>query len=101
LAWNIAFTSKHWGSLAAFEPRQPLSAAGRQYGISGNSFVAIVEFGPKVRAWAVSTGGASGHPDSRHFADQVQRYIDGRLRPVYLYPDQLKGHIERVYRPGM
>jgi acyl-homoserine-lactone acylase len=24
----------------------------------------------------------------------------GDLQPVYFYPDDLKGHIERVYKPG-
>jgi len=35
-----------------------------------------------------------------HFADQIDRYATGRLRPVYFYPDELAGHVERVYRPG-
>jgi acyl-homoserine-lactone acylase len=30
----------------------------------------------------------------------VQRYADGNLRPVYFYPKDLEGHIERSYRPG-
>ena len=46
------------------------------------------------------SGGASGHPESKHFVDQVQRYADGDLRPVYFHPKDLEGHIERSYRPG-
>ena len=72
----------------------------KYYGDEGNSFVAIVEFGPRVRAVAVSTGGESGRPGSNHFQDQAERYITGQLRPVYFYPDELKGHVERVYHPG-
>jgi acyl-homoserine-lactone acylase len=53
-----------------------------------------------VRARAVTAGGESGHPQSRHFKDQVQRYSTGNLREVYFYPDQLKGHTERNYHPG-
>jgi acyl-homoserine-lactone acylase len=49
---------------------------------------------------AVMAGGQSGDPASRHFADQIGRYAEGRLRPVYFYPDELKGHVERRYRPG-
>ena len=56
--------------------------------------------GPRVRAMAVTAGGESGDPRSPHFADQAQRYATGNLRPVYFYPDQLGGHIERRYRPG-
>jgi len=49
---------------------------------------------------AVTAGGESGHIDSRHFNDQAERYATGNLRPVYFYPDQLQGHIERQYQPG-
>jgi acyl-homoserine-lactone acylase len=48
----------------------------------------------------VTAGGESGHQDSRHFNDEAQRYASGDLREVYFYPAQLKGHTERVYRPG-
>jgi acyl-homoserine-lactone acylase len=94
----IAFTSNEWGSLAAFEAKR-YPGTKRHYGTSGNSFVAVVEFGPKVRAWAVTTGGESGHRGAKHFEDQVQRYAEGNLRPVYFYPGELKGHVERIYQP--
>ena len=96
----IPFVSAQWGSLASFgAARQPGTV--RYYGTSGNSFVAAVEFGgPRVVARAVTAGGESGDPASRHFADQAQRYAAGALRPVYFYPDELAGHVERVYHPG-
>jgi acyl-homoserine-lactone acylase len=62
--------------------------------------VAVVEFGPRVRAMAVTAGGESGDPASKHFDDEAERYAQGRLREVYFWPDQLAGHIERVYHPG-
>ena len=34
------------------------------------------------------------------FNDQGARYATGDLREVYFYPNQLKGHTERVYQPG-
>jgi acyl-homoserine-lactone acylase len=95
----VPFTSSQWGSLAAFEPNRT-SGTRRRYGFKGNSFEAVVEFGPKIRAWAVTTGGESGHPSSPHFRDQQQLYVSGHLRTVYFYPSELKGHTERVYRPG-
>ena len=48
----------------------------------------------------MSAGGESGDPQSRHFDDQARRYTTGDLREVYFYPSQLKGHVEREYRPG-
>ncbi|MFZ4601314.1 MAG: penicillin acylase family protein [Caulobacterales bacterium] len=95
----IGFTSQRWGSLPAFVTR-PRPGTKRYYGDSGNSFVAIVEFGPRVRAVAVTSGGQSGDPGSRHFFDQADRYVRGDLRRVYFYPDELEGHVERRYHPG-
>ena len=95
----VPFTSSQWGSLAAFGA-QRYPGTRRYYGNRGNSFVAVVEFGPTVRALAVSTGGASGDPASKHFLDQAQRYADGNLRPVYFYPTDLQAHTERSYHPG-
>jgi acyl-homoserine-lactone acylase len=95
----IGFTSSRWGSLAAFGAnRYPGTRC--FYGTLGNSFIAAVEFGPKVEAWAVSVGGESGDPHSRHFLDQAQRYADGNFRKVYFYPADLIGHIEKRYQPG-
>jgi acyl-homoserine-lactone acylase len=95
----VGFSSARWGSLASFGAA-PRGGSKRWYGTSGNSFVAVVEFGPRVRARAVTAGGESGHPGSPHFNDQAGRYATGDLREVYFHPDQLKGHVERVYKPG-
>ena len=70
------------------------------YGTSGNSFVAVVEFGKKVRAKAITAGGESGDPKSRHFSDQAVRFANGTLRDVYFYPEDLEKHITKKYHPG-
>ena len=95
----VPFASGSVGSLASFGARA-YAGSKRIYGTSGNSFVAVVEFGDRVRAKAVSAGGQSGHPESKHFNDQAERYASGRLRDVYLYPEDLQGHVEREYHPG-
>jgi acyl-homoserine lactone acylase PvdQ len=95
----VGFTSSRWGSLASFGARS-YKGSKKIYGTSGNSFVAVVEFGDSVRARAVSAGGESGHPESKHFNDQAVRYSTGDLRDVYYYRSQLKGHTEREYHPG-
>ena len=95
----VGFTSSRWGSLASFGAR-PYPGTKRFYGTSGNSFVAVVEFGDRVRARAVTAGGLNSDPASPHFNDQAERYATGNLRDVYFYPDQLEGHIEREYHPG-
>jgi acyl-homoserine-lactone acylase len=61
--------------------------------------VAIIEFGPRISARAITMGGESGNPKSPHFNDEAARYSDGSLREVYFYPDQLLHHAERDYHP--
>ncbi len=95
----VPFTSALWGSLASFGAHQYPNTR-KWYGTSGNSFVAVVEFGPRVRALAVTAGGESGDPASAHFDDQARRYANGDLREVYFYPDQLAAHAQKMYHPG-
>ncbi len=95
----VGFTSSRWGSLASFGART-YKGTKKMYGTTGNSFVAVVEFGDQVRAKAITAGGESGDPKSPHFGDQAQRYSTGGLRDVYFYPAQLTGHTERRYHPG-
>jgi acyl-homoserine-lactone acylase len=96
----VGFTSNKWGTLASFGASQKPGTK-RWYGTNGNSFVAVVEFSPSgPRARAVTAGGESGHPTSPHFDDEAERYVSGDLRQVYFMPAQLRGHTERVYRPG-
>jgi acyl-homoserine-lactone acylase len=96
----VPFTSAQWGSLASYRAKT-YPGTRRRYGTSGNTFVAVVEFGKdSVRAKAVTPGGESSDPKSPHFNDQAERYATGNLREVYFYPGQLEGHTESVYHPG-
>ena len=94
----VGFTSAVWGSLASFGARS-YPGTKKWYGTSGNSFVAVVEFGDKVRAKAVTAGGESGSPGSKHFNDEALRYSTGALRDVYFYPADVRAHMEREYKP--
>jgi acyl-homoserine-lactone acylase len=95
----VPFTSSRWGSLASFGARS-YNGSKKIYGTSGNSFVAVVEFGDRVTARAITAGGQSGDPASPHFNDQAERYASGNLRDVYFYRTDLEGHTEREYHPG-
>jgi acyl-homoserine lactone acylase PvdQ len=95
----VMFASARWGSLASFGARA-YPQTKKWYGTSGNSFVAVVEFGDQVRAKAVTAGGLNSVPGSKHFNDQADRYATGNLRDVYFYREQLKGHTEKEYKPG-
>jgi acyl-homoserine lactone acylase PvdQ len=95
----VGFTSSRWGSLASFGART-YQGTKKMYGTSGNSFVAVVEFGDQVKARAVTAGGESGDMASPHFGDQAERYSTGSLREVYFYPAQVQAHTEKQYHPG-
>lgn len=95
----VPFTSARWGSLASFGAR-PYPNTKKWYGTSGNSFVAVVEFGDSVRARAVTAGGESGDPASPHFDDQAANYAMGALREVFFYRPDIEAHAQRTYAPG-
>jgi acyl-homoserine lactone acylase PvdQ len=91
--------SSYWGSLAAFGNRSMLTTR-RIYGTRGNSFVAVVEFGEKVKAKTLLAGGQSGDPGSPHFDDQAQRYVDGEFKDAAFYREDVERRAERTYHPG-
>ena len=95
----IGMASGRWGALAAFGARS-VNGSKKLYGYRGNSFVAVVEFGDKVKAKSLLAGGQSGDPDSAHFYDQAQPYAQGKFKDVAYYKqDVLKRAVER-YQPG-
>ena len=93
----MGLASAALGSLPSYET---VWHQGKQYGVAGNSFVAAVSFGPKIRAKSISTGGKSFSSSSKHFTDQVQRFIDGKLKDVYFYKEDVTKHAEKIYHPG-
>ncbi len=94
----VGFASAQWGSLASFGSR--FYGTKKMYGTSGNSFVAAVEFGPRVRAKSVLAGGVSGDPKSPHFYDQAEMYSKGQFKDVLFYREDVEKHAERTYQPG-
>jgi len=95
----IGFASGRWGALAAFGARYDNNTK-KIYGTRGNSFVAVVEFGDKVRAKSLLAGGQSGHPSSPHFDDQAQRYADAAFKEVAYYKEDVLARAEAQYHPG-
>jgi acyl-homoserine-lactone acylase len=95
----VGFTSARWGSLAAYGQRT-FNGTKRIYGTRGNSFVAVVEFGDKIKAKAITAGGQSGDPASPHFNDQAALYAAGKLRDVFFYAQDIEKNTERKYHPG-
>lgn len=95
----IGLASGRWGALASFGAR-PYDTK-RIYGTSGNSFVAVVEFGEKVKAKSMLAGGQSGDPESPHFDDQSQRYADVLFKDVAYYRNDVEQRAKHTYHPGV
>lgn len=95
----VGMASGRWGALASFGARK-FPGTNRIYGYAGNSFVAVVEFGEKVKAKSLLAGGQSGDPDSPHFFDQAQRYADVRFKEVAYYREDVEARATATYHPG-
>ncbi len=95
----IGFAPSRWGALASFDMKKP-HLTRKIYGAVGNSFVAVVEFGPQIHAKALMSGGESGNPSSKHFGDQSEIYSKGQFRDVLFYRPDVLAHAERTYHPG-
>jgi len=96
----IGFASGRWGALAAYGARYTAEGAKKLYGTRGNSFVAAVEFGEKVKAKTILAGGQSGDPRSPHFADQIQKYADVKWKDVPFYKEDVLKRAKKTYVPG-
>lgn len=94
----VGLASGNWGALASFGTRG--SDTKRIYGVYGNSFVAVVEFGNKVKAKSMLAGGQNSDPASPHFYDQAQRYADVQFKDVAYYKEDVTARAKRTYRPG-
>ncbi|PWF47699.1 penicillin acylase family protein [Massilia glaciei] len=98
-SYPVAFPSAAWGALASFGMTAKQTTK-RLYGDRGNSFVAAVEFGPRVRAKSILAGGQSGDPASPHFNDQAEMYSKGEFKDVLFYKADIERHLARKYHPG-
>jgi acyl-homoserine-lactone acylase len=94
----VGLAASKWGALASFDATYPRKTK-RIYGSVGNSFIAAVEFGPTVHAKAIMSGGESGDPNSPHFTDQAQMFVQGRFRDVLFSREDVMAHAERSYHP--
>ncbi len=95
---RVGLTGSGFGQLPSFQSRTVNTQ--KRYGYSGNSFVAAVEFGPKVKAKSIMTGGQSFNPSSKNFTDQAQGIIDGKFKDVLFYKNDVLKHVQKTYHPG-
>jgi len=62
--------------------------------------VAAVEFGERLKAKSIITGGQSFDPASKHFNDQAAMFVEGKFKDVLFYKENVLNNAERSYHPG-
>ncbi len=95
----VGFVASTWGMLPSFVSRT-YPGTKKRYGYNGNSFVCAVEFGKKIKAKSLLTGGESGNENSKHFFDQALMYSKGQFKDVLFYKEDVMKHVEKSYHPG-
>jgi acyl-homoserine lactone acylase PvdQ len=94
----VPFSSSAWGQLPSYTSRS-IQGSKKWYGVNGNSFIAAVEFGPKIKAYSLLAGGQSGDSTSPHFFDQGKNYTDGKFKEVYFFKSDVMKHVVSSYHP--
>ena len=95
----VGFVSSTWGMLPSYTSRN-FPGTKKRYGVNGNSFICAVEFGKRIKARSLLTGGESGNENSTHFFDQGLMYSQGQFKEVLFYKDDVMKHVEKMYHPG-
>jgi acyl-homoserine lactone acylase PvdQ len=95
----VGFVSSQWGMLPSFTSSY-FPGTKKRYGYNGNSFICAVEFGKKIKAKSLLTGGESGDPGSKHFIDQGLMYSKGQFKDVLFYKEDVLQHADKTYHPG-
>ena len=95
----VGLVASLFGELPSFVSRV-MPNTKKRYGYSGNSWVAAVEFGKRLKARTIVTGGGSSDPASPHFSDQAAMYLTGQFKDVFFYREDVEKNVEKKYRPG-
>jgi acyl-homoserine lactone acylase PvdQ len=95
----VGLASSLLGCLPAYE--SVWAKTYRSYGVAGNSFVAAVEFGDRIKAKSIVTAGQSFQPGSKNFKDQLPLFLEGKLKDVLFYKEDVLKNSSKTYHPGI
>lgn len=74
---------------------------GTRKGVQGESYIMMVRFGdglPKIET--VNVFGASNRPESPHYDDQMELYLQQGLKPMTLSKEEVLIKAQKKYHPG-
>lgn len=72
----------------------------RRYGAIGGSFMAVYEFGERIKSETLIQFGQSADPESPHHFDQAELYSNREFKPGWFYWEDVLANTEASYRPG-
>jgi acyl-homoserine-lactone acylase len=72
----------------------------RRYGVHGDTYVSVVEFGTITQAASIMTFGETADPQRKHFFDQAPLLAKGEFKPSWMTLKEVKQHSEAAYHPG-
>jgi penicillin amidase len=72
----------------------------KSYATVGASYMAVVEFGERMKAKSYLHFGQSGDPKSPHFFDQAELLSKQQFKDAWFYADDVEKHTTEKYHPG-
>ena len=72
----------------------------RRYGVIGTTYLAVYEFGDRVRGASALNFGASGNPNSPHYFDQAPLMAERKLKTELFYWPEVLAASTQSYHPG-
>lgn len=66
----------------------------KKFAVAGETYIAVTEFGAKVKAMVLLSYGNSTQPGSKHIGDQLEMLSEKKLRPALLEKDVIMENLE-------
>ena len=68
---------------------------------AGDGYFQMIKFGKSgVEIESISPFGASTHPDSKHFTDQMELFVNEKTKSMSLNKEEVMKSAQRTYHPG-
>ena len=67
----------------------------KKHAVAGDTYVAVTEFGDKVKASVLLGYGNATQPGNKHIGDQLKMLSEKKLRPALLEKDDILKNLEK------